>query len=136
MFNYYNEEFYIQYFHQIFFSVTEALSTVMVLHICNRKNKLLPWKLLIILNLNLLHIVIASWDQFIKNIFYHEAKDFEAVRDLALMTPDILHVLVPFFEIQNIAKTKRVYCWQIFYKEEIMLSVIVLILMFLLAINI
>ncbi len=45
---------------QIFFSVTEAVSTVMVLHLANKDNKMDASKLLLILTINLMHVVIAG----------------------------------------------------------------------------
>ena len=135
MFNYYNEEFYRQWNHQLFFSVTEMVSTLMVLHLCNKKNPVEPWKLLLVFNLNFLHIIIACVDQFVGNVIFGEAKDFEAIRDLALMSPDILHVLVPFFELQSMAAKKNVHIWQLFYKEELMLTFFVLVMFSLLGAN-
>ena len=136
MFNYYNEEFYHQWNHQMFFTITEMISTFMVLHLCNKKNPVEPWKLLLVFNLNFLHIIIACVDQFIGNVIYGEAKDFEAIRDLALMSPDILHVLVPIFEIQIMAARNRVYIWELFYKEELMFTFFVLVMLSILGVHI
>ena len=135
MFNYYNEEFYRQWNHQLFFSITEMISTLMVLHLCNKKNSIEPWKLLLVFNLNFLHIIIACFDQFIGNVIFGEAKDFEAIRDLALMSPDILHVLVPVFELQNIAGRQDVSVLRLFYKEELMLTFFVLVMLSILGVN-
>ena len=49
-FNYYNDDFYQQWWHQLFFSLTELFSTLMVLHLINRSNiTSLPRKLLFII---------------------------------------------------------------------------------------
>merc|ERR1712012_304639 len=122
--NYLNEDYYPQYHHQIFFSITEALSTVIVLHLCNRENQFETWKLLLIMNINLTHIVIGCLDQFVGNIVHREGKAFEVVRDLSLFMPDILHVLVPFFELQILAEKRRTSLKEMFYKEEVLLSLI------------
>ena len=60
---------------------------------------------------------------------------FEAVRDICLMMPDLFHVFVPAFEIQNIAQKKRVPVYWLFYKEELFLAFIMLILFSLLGKN-
>ncbi len=60
---------------------------------------------------------------------------FEAVRDIGLMMPDLLHVLVPMFEIQRLAQSKRVPVFTLFYKEELFLAFILLILFSLLGKN-
>ena len=61
---------------------------------------------------------------------------FEAVRDIALMMPDLLHVLVPVFEIQTLAQNKRVPFYRLFHKEEIYLAFVMLIILSLLGKNI
>ena len=45
---------------QIFFSSTEVLSTVMVLHLANKENKMDASKLLLVMVINLMHVVIAG----------------------------------------------------------------------------
>ena len=46
--NYYNDEYYQQYWHQIFFTVTEIVSTLAVLSLINKNNPFTPRKLLLI----------------------------------------------------------------------------------------
>ena len=49
-FNYFNDEYYSQWWHQCFFSVTELSSTLMVLHLVNKNNfRDVPKKLLFII---------------------------------------------------------------------------------------
>ena len=49
-FSYHNDEFYPQWWHQLFFSTTELLSTLMVIHLVNKSNTAdLPQKLLFII---------------------------------------------------------------------------------------
>ncbi len=45
---------------QIFFSATEAISTIMVLHLANKDNRMDASKLLLILVINLMHVLIAG----------------------------------------------------------------------------
>ncbi len=129
LFNYLNEGYHGQWGHQIFFSFTEVLSTAMVVHLCNKENRMESWKLLLILNINLMHIIVGSMDQFVNNIMYREGKAFEVVRDMALMMPDIFHCLVPFFELQSLAEKRSVPLYKLFYREELMMFGVTLILM-------
>ena len=49
-FNYYNDDFFDQFWHQMFFSLTELASTIMVVHLVNRHNfHKMPKKLLFII---------------------------------------------------------------------------------------
>ncbi len=127
-FSYLNEGFYSQWWHQIFFSLTEMLSTAVVLHLCNQENKIEPWKLLVILAINTMHIIVGSLDQFIDNIIFHKAKTFEASRDFGLLIPDFFHWLLCFFELRRLAGLHRKNVLRLFYKEEIMMSVLLVIL--------
>ncbi len=63
------------------------------------------------------------------------AAGFEAVRDLALMMPDLLHVLVPAFEIQTLAQRKQVPVYRLFHREEMYLAFVMLIMLSLLGKN-
>ena len=52
------------------------------------------------------------------------------------MMPDLLHVLVPVFEIQALAERKRVPFYHLFHREEIYLAFVMLIILSLLGKNI
>ena len=95
----------------------------------------MPWKLLVILNINLIHIVISGSDSFVGNVLYGRGQLFEAVRDFGLLLPDIFHVLVSYFELRLLADRKKVGFWHLFYREELMLSGLVIILFTLLGKN-
>jgi len=135
LFSYLNEDYYSQWYHQWFFSVTETLSSAMVVHLSNVGNQIQPWKLLVVLNINMIHIIIGSLDQFIDNVIYHKGAQFEAVRDFGLMIPDVFHVLVAYFELVNCATKMKVGIHKLFYKEELLVSVLLIILFSLLGKN-
>ena len=107
----------------------------MIIHLLNCESKILPWKLLIIFNINLMHIIVGGLDQFIDRILYGRGQFFEAIRDFGLLLPDIFHVLVSYFEMRIYAESKRKYFWRIFYREELMMSGLLLILFSLLGKN-
>ena len=47
--NYYNDDYYAQCWHQLFFSATELLSTGVVLHLISTNSYVTPRKILIIM---------------------------------------------------------------------------------------
>ena len=108
------------------------LSTAVVVHLCCRDNRLSPWKLLLIIVINLTHIIVSSLDQFITNVIQRGGQQFEAVRDLALMAPDIFHVLLAYFELSRLASARKTDVLSLFRREELLLSLISVILMSLL----
>lgn len=107
----------------------------MVVHLCCRDNVLHPWKLLVILDINLMHVIVAGLDQFITNVIYREGQHFEATRDFALMAPDVFHVLVAYFELSSLAAKRRTGILGLVYREELLGSFILIMLMSLLGKN-
>lgn len=67
--NYYNDDFYDQWAHQMFFTVTEIISTLVVLHLANRDNDVTARKVLAITGIGILHIMASGFDQFLSNVF-------------------------------------------------------------------
>ncbi|KAK2139144.1 hypothetical protein NP493_6666g00000 [Ridgeia piscesae] len=61
----------------------------MVLHLVNTNSRTEPWKLLVILNVNLTHVIVRALGWFRFN-----ERSYEIMRDLALLVPDLFHVLV------------------------------------------
>jgi len=104
----------------------------MVVHLCCLDNRLSPWKLLFILVTNLTHIIVNSLDQFVTNVIQRGGQQFEAVRDLALMAPDIFHVLLAYFELSQLAAGRKTNVLNLFRREDLLLSLIAVILMSLL----
>ncbi|ESO05071.1 hypothetical protein HELRODRAFT_124583, partial [Helobdella robusta] len=127
-FQYLNEEFYDQWYHQLFFTGTELLSTIMVFHLCDSRNKIEPWKLLFIFSLNITHIIVSSLDQFITNVFLARGQSFEIFRDIGLMLPDLLHVFVAYFEMSILSDRHNTSIINLLRREEVMLSLLVVIL--------
>lgn len=70
--NYWNDEFYTQWYHQMFFSITELVSTVLVVHLADQKNPITYRKALAIVAIAILHILAGSWDQFVTNVIRGE----------------------------------------------------------------
>jgi len=134
-FNYLNEDFYSQWWHQVFFSITELISTVLVVHLSSRENRIEPWKLLVIMDINSMHILINCLDQFVNNVLLHGGQSFEVARDIGLLLPDVFHVFICYFELRILADSKKVRIWNLFYKEELMMSAVLVTLFSLLGRN-
>jgi len=106
--NYYNDDFYSQFYHQLFFSVTELCSTAVVLQLANSNTDVTSNKLLVILNIALLHVLIAGWDQFVTNVIKGEGQLHQVLRDLLFMIPDILHITISLNQFYQLSKIKHV----------------------------
>ena len=94
-FNYTNDEYYNQWNHQTFFSVTELVSTATVLFLCDRSRDTPPRALLLIIAVATLHILASGVDQFVKNVILMQGHLFQIFRDLGFMGPDLCNILIP-----------------------------------------
>lgn len=98
-FNYFNDDFYSQFSHQLLFTITELASTLMVLHLANNNMKAQPVKLLFIMTIAASHVFVSCWDQFINNVLMREGYLHQVMRDIGFMLPDIIHILLPIQEL-------------------------------------
>uniref|UniRef100_A0A1B6J3J9 Uncharacterized protein n=2 Tax=Homalodisca liturata TaxID=320908 RepID=A0A1B6J3J9_9HEMI len=98
-FNYWNDDFYSQWNHQLFFSLTELFSTLIVLRLADSRESVRPFKVLPIVAVAATHIVASSWDQFLDNVIRGEGSAHQVLRDVCFMVPDILHVVLPLLEL-------------------------------------
>lgn len=105
--NYWNDEFYGQWNHQMFFTLTEILSTGMVLYLSNTKTQVSDRSVIIIVSIALVHILAGGLDQFVKNILKHEGYAHQVLRDLSLVIPDFLHVIIPIIELFYFQKKNK-----------------------------
>ncbi|XP_063218113.1 uncharacterized protein LOC134528435 [Bacillus rossius redtenbacheri] len=94
-FNYWNDDFYSQWDHQLFFSLTEACSTALVVDLADSRTRVTPRKALGITGIALLHVLAAGWDQFVENVVQGRGFSHQVIRDVCFMVPDVLHVCVP-----------------------------------------
>jgi len=98
-FNYFNDDFYSQFSHQLLFTITELASTLMVLYLANSNIKAGPVQLLFIITIAASHIFVSCWDQFINNVLLREGYLHQVLRDIGFMLPDIIHILLPVQEL-------------------------------------
>ncbi|KAH8406332.1 hypothetical protein KR215_011416 [Drosophila sulfurigaster] len=102
--NYYNDDYYKQWNHQLFFTITELFSTVLVMHLANTTNVVKPKKVFCIVGIALLHILAGSFDQFFLNVVRGEGAAHQVVRDIGFMFPDLLHLFVPLWLLRKARK--------------------------------
>ncbi|KAG4076982.1 hypothetical protein HA402_015969 [Bradysia odoriphaga] len=95
--NYYNDEYYSQWNHQLFFSITELISTGIVIHLANIENQVTSRKTFCIVGISILHIMASGFDQFVSNVFKGEGYPHQVVRDIGFMVPDVLHFILPLW---------------------------------------
>lgn len=99
VFNYLNDDFYKQWYHQMYFTITELISTILVIYLLNKDNHLHGRMLLIILGIALFHIITSSKDQFIENLFWRGGEFYQICRDIGFMIPDLMHVAISGYGI-------------------------------------
>jgi len=79
---------------QTLFTVTELTSTLVVLTLCDSDRQLSAGPVLTVLTISLFHVVGAASDQFVTNLFLSKAETYKRLRDVGLMTSDLLHLAV------------------------------------------
>ena len=107
-FNYLNDDYYSQLLHQFFFTATELISTIVVLHLVDRQQaNVTPRKILVILSVATLHVAASGWDQFVFNVLRGEGMMHQVLRDLGFMLPDLLHIYLAWAELKDLAALRR-----------------------------
>ena len=115
----YLDDFYTQWNHQAFFTITELLSTGMVLYLCNRRHEVSPRALLVIISVAVLHIVAAGVDQFVLHVLFGEGAYYQNIRDIGLMIPDLLNLVIPLYVWRKWCKANGIAYMQSVTTKEI-----------------
>ncbi|KAG8235954.1 hypothetical protein J437_LFUL016276 [Ladona fulva] len=105
--NYWNDEFYTQWYHQLFFTITELFSTVIILYLANMDNFVSLRAALLVSGVGFLHSIAASYDQFIVNVVQGKGQAHQVVRDVCLMVPDLFQFILPLMMIFRASLKKR-----------------------------
>ena len=122
-FNYWNDEFYEQWYHQTFFTLTELVSTLAVVSLVDTAIATTPQKLLLIADIAVLHILAAGGDQFVRNIFFGEGRWHQKIRDVGFLVPDVLHLFIALLELYRYASNNGLPVHRCIRKEEVILSI-------------
>lgn len=119
-FSYYNEDFYQYFKHHMWFTITELITSCIVLNLCDKRNETVPWKVLAIISVNVMHILVGGMDQFISDVIYGQGASFHKARNIGLMIPDCLHVIIPAWELFKLAKKKQLKIYQMCTRRELL----------------
>lgn len=122
-FNYWNDDFYTQWSHQLFFSFTELASTLAVVYLLDKQVNITARRVLIIIDIAILHILSSSFDQFVDNVVNGNGMLHQVLRDVFFMIPDLLHVVLPFMELREVARSLDVPTVYIISNKEFFFSV-------------
>ncbi|XP_035662434.1 uncharacterized protein LOC118406485 [Branchiostoma floridae] len=96
---YYNDDFYSQWWHQLVFTCTEMMSTVLVLKQLDQAVPLSPRLLLGTAGIAAFHVLAAGKDQFIHNVLLRQGEFHQVYRDSALMVSDVVYLVVTSAEL-------------------------------------
>ncbi|KAK3888940.1 hypothetical protein Pcinc_007041 [Petrolisthes cinctipes] len=107
-FNYWNDDYYHQWNHQLFFSITELASTIAVVYLLDKSVNVTPLRALVIINIAVLHIITSGFDQFVTNVVQGNGMLHQVLRDIFFMIPDLLHLSLPILELKMVAKARKV----------------------------
>lgn len=86
-FNYWNDEFYSQWYHQLFFSVSELFSTGLVLRLADLHTPVTSLTLLPIIIVATVHVVAAALDQFVVNVVQGQGSSHQVSLNLVQLKP-------------------------------------------------
>ncbi|KAL7648322.1 UNVERIFIED_CONTAM: hypothetical protein RMT77_000228 [Armadillidium vulgare] len=122
-FNYWNDEYYRQFNHQLYFTITELISTAAVIYLLDKNVNVTARRVLVIADIAILHVLASGFDQFIENIVRGNGKMHQVMRDIFFMVPDLLNITIPFIELHKHAKSKKVPAVYLISNVEFMTSV-------------
>ena len=126
--NYFNDDFYKQFIHQTFFTVTECVSSFLILRMSSKKEDITPVQLLVVLSINIVHILLGGLDQFFKQFLFIDGKTFQRIRNLGFLIPDIFHVIIPLTVYK---KSIGQSCGQLLTKKQVLWFTCLTIFLFL-----
>lgn len=123
-FNYTNDGFYKQVYHQLFFTTTELFSTWNVFRLCAKDSKVEPVAAMSIIVIGLIHIILGGIDQFFAQLILLQEPFYRRIRSLNIVLPDILHVVLT---VQEMAIEKQTSFRRIFTRKELLCGLFLLI---------
>lgn len=107
-FNYWNDEFYSQWYHQLYFTATEIFSTACVILLANKLRPLSIFPLLVILDVAVAHILVSGFDQLVSNVVRGEGNLHQVLRDVGFFLPDLMHIGVALFEMRRLGRLHHI----------------------------
>ncbi|CAH1265930.1 Hypp3264 [Branchiostoma lanceolatum] len=107
-FGYYNDDFYVQWYHQLLFTLTELFSTALVLSMLDRGVKPTPRKLFTVASISLLHILAGGMDQFVSNVVLGRGMFHQVSRDIAFFSSDFFYLIVAWAELAMLCARENI----------------------------
>ncbi|XP_062571178.1 uncharacterized protein LOC134233208 [Saccostrea cucullata] len=104
-FNYTNDGFYDQFYHQLFFTITELYSTWNVFRLCAKDSKMTSGSVVSIIVISLVHILVGGVDQFFVQLILWRDNTFQRFRNLGFLLPDVFHVILTLYEVARERQT-------------------------------
>jgi hypothetical protein len=116
---------------QTVFSITEIISTVLVLQECKADRPSSSRRLLTVLVIAAAHVFAAGRDQFVDNVVLGWGAGHQRARDIGFMSVDVLHLIVPYLTLRAMrSDTAR---WRdVTSVDELTLAVVCVVLLWLL----
>ena len=125
-FNYWNDDFYIYWNHQLIFSATELASTALVVAMLDKTVPTSPRKLLGIGTIAVAHLIAGGLDQAISNLFFHQGRLHQVVRDSVFMSSDFVNLAGAAFELRTLSlesgKDRSCFSVLLLLKREVILA--------------
>lgn len=84
--NYWNDDFYHMWYHQVFFTVTELLSSCMVLNFLDSRRPIEPIPMLIVCSIAVFHSLCSGWDQFVYTVVQGQGKVHQVIELVVTLT--------------------------------------------------
>ena len=115
---YWNDEFYDQWYHQLFFTVTELITTTTVFRFLDRRKPVQPLSMFIVANIALFHILSSSTDQFVLNVILLRGRLHQVLRDLGIMFTDLIYLSVSTYELKMYSRLTGESLSSLFFHEK------------------
>jgi len=113
---------------QTVFSVTEIISTALVLQECNNDRSSSPRRLLAVLVIAAAHVLAAGRDQFVDNVLLGLGAGHQRARDIGFMAVDLLHLAVPYFKLRSL-RSVSVRWRDVTSVDELTLAIVCVVLL-------
>ena len=97
-----NDDFYDQFVHQTIFSLTEAISTGLVLPMCDNTRPAQPRHLLAVAAVALFHVTASGYDQFVENVLWSSGQWHQFSRDVGFMVTDLIVFVFACLELRRV----------------------------------
>ena len=83
------------------FSVTEAISTSLILLEVDRGRRQSSTRQLAVVSIAAAHVFAASRDQFVDNVLFGSGSSYQQARDLGFMLVDLVHLVIPYWTLRT-----------------------------------